>query len=1207
MRAWRGVMLAALGAALVQAAPALAVGDQAKRGLPDVDVRAGKIAPSAGQRAEVRDLGGAQVSWNRFGTPSSLVDRGGTLGAAVRGATAAEAARAWVQRNLGLFRLSSTKGLQLAGDARLAGDAGHAVSFRQVVGGLPAAGGGLLTVGLTRAGGGWRVVSASSTISGDESLASGARLSAPEAWQRAAAGVGAGRSLAQIRRAGAKARASAKGWTTLQVAGLAGVQRARDVAFPTVGRGYVPAYETLVLDTASTEPAAYRLFVDARSGSVLARDDLVDSEADPASAVAAPSSFTGTLPAQDGACDARQGPYTVAAGDGVRAIDVFANADNPANDIVLRLYRGDALVAEADTLKTPERIRYTPQGGVPAGDYFVAVCDFGDGTPPADPRTYSATVGLDTSAPPVPYVARWRAFRANPPLAQLDQDPWNLPSTDIRANLCWQGSPTAGDCDRVVGNLASRSPWDYDPKANAVTGTTIGNNARTAESWTDASQPAANQFRPTSPNRDYSFPWTNAWAASDCNPGDPYGSAFQVGRYPDVAAAVTNLFTVHNRMHDWSYLLGFTEQNWNAQSSNFGLTEAYRENDPVVGDAQAGAALPPPGVYGNARDNANMTTLPDGSSSVTNMYLWQPLAGSFYAPCVDGDFDAGVIGHEYTHMIENRMIGKGATRTGFQAGAMGEGNGDLLSLEMLNETGSVPTDGENPYATGAYATGNKVRGIRNYAPNFPATGVFPAPSVYPRVDPLNFSDVGYDLTGPEVHADGEIWVAINFELRRALAAKYDAQFPSSNATLQQRCAAGTLPVESCPGNRRWVQLLLDAYLLMPTSPTMVDARNAILAADLLRFGGADLTELWAAFARRGLGRFASQTTTSGRVAGVESDTNPLPDFEAPFQGNATVTFDATSRETGAPAVKARIFVGHYEARVSPVADTDPATNAPATATANNLDPTATFAPGTYEFIATAPGYGAVRFRRTFSAGTATTLNLHFSPNWASSSQGATASGDVTPVTSAGSQPPGAEVQSSAQVLRNLIDDTEATDWQTAASPAGPGYAVEGKAVTVDLAGSRPQTIGRVQVSALLGPVFDPKATRPADLSQNRFTALRQFEVWSCNDQFADCSTDDGFNRVYTSPADAFPADVPRPVAPMLQLRTFVFSPVRATHLRLRVRASQCTGGPAYQGEQDADPFNATDCDTAGPAATRYVRAAEFEAFTSASGVTTGTG
>ncbi len=44
---------------------------------------------------------------------------------------------------------------------------------------------------------------------------------------------------------------------------------------------------------------------------------------------------------------------------------------------------------------------------------------------------------------------------------------------------------------------------------------------------------------------------------------------------------------------------------------------------------------------------------------------------------------------------------------------MGEGFGDLVSIEYLNENGFVPTDGENPFATGTYATGNKEHGIRN--------------------------------------------------------------------------------------------------------------------------------------------------------------------------------------------------------------------------------------------------------------------------------------------------------------------------------------------------------------------------------------------------------------------------------------------------------------------------------------------------------------
>jgi extracellular elastinolytic metalloproteinase len=58
--------------------------------------------------------------------------------------------------------------------------------------------------------------------------------------------------------------------------------------------------------------------------------------------------------------------------------------------------------------------------------------------------------------------------------------------------------------------------------------------------------------------------------------------------------------------------------------------------------------------------------------------------------------------------------------------------------------------------------------------------------------------------------------------------------------------------------------------------------------------------------------------------------------------------------------------------------------------------------------------------------------------------------------------------------------------------------------------------------------------------------------------------------------------------------------VQATHLRLVVRASQCTGGPAFQGEQDADPNNSTDCDTFGPDTTRFVRVAELQAYSRSS-------
>ena len=57
---------------------------------------------------------------------------------------------------------------------------------------------------------------------------------------------------------------------------------------------------------------------------------------------------------------------------------------------------------------------------------------------------------------------------------------------------------------------------------------------------------------------------------------------------------------------------------------------------------------------------------------------------------------------------------------------------------------------------------------------------------------------------------------------------------------------------------------------------------------------------------------------------------------------------------------------------------------------------------------------------------------------------------------------------------------------------------------------------------------------------------------------------------------------------------------KATHLQLRVLTNQCTGGPAYQGDQDLDTPN-SDCDTNVSASTavssrRFVRTAEIQAF-----------
>jgi extracellular elastinolytic metalloproteinase len=245
-------------------------------------------------------------------------------------------------------------------------------------------------------------------------------------------------------------------------------------------------------------------------------------------------------------------------------------------------------------------------------------------------------------------------------------------------------------------------------------------------------------------------------------------------------------------------------------------------------------------------------------------------------------------------------------------------------------------------------------------------------------------------------------------------------------------------------------------------------------------------------------------------------------------------------------------VGSYEARVTPVADTDPSTE---------LGAKVKLVAGTYHLIAQAPGYGVKRFTVVATAGGTVARTIVMSPNWASTTQGASATG------------PGTDPQ-------NLIDDTEGTVWSdteaTNVNTAKPK-------VTIHLGGGA-HTLARAQVSALIGT------------ADSRFDALRQFRIQACDATAGlDCSLPAGWSTIYTSPSDAFPGGVPRPLAPNMILRAFSFSPTKATDVRLVVLNNQCTGGPAYQGDQDNDPLNNTDC-TTGSSEGRTVDVAEFQVF-----------
>jgi len=999
--------------------------------LPEFDTRTA-VDPTAAQVAAANALA-TEVQWDKFGTPSSLLKLDGFLAENVQGGDAASAARAWLEANKALYKLSTTDDLEVASSAPLAGtETAYAVVFRQNVNGLSSADGNV-SLSLQKVAKGWNVVYVSSTLTGEEKLTNDAELTATEGFAKAASEVGQDVSPADI-----EVLRVQSGWRELKVDGLKGDQAVRRVAFPTSTDGVRVAYEAIVLtESAPGVDQMYRTIVDAENGDLLLRQSLTDNA-----------------------------------------------ADNPI----------------------------------------------------------------------------WEVFPAWAQTTSINEYPWNYPSADVRDLWCWFPSP---GCQLEVGvskvgpNTASKVEWDKNAETNAPTFQTTGNNADAIERWISSGTGSEPRFygsgrHAVSPTRDYRYPWTNAWFESKCNP------AVLAGNGNDIEAAITNLFAMHNRMHDFSYHLGWTEQRWNAQQFNYGTGTLDR--DAVLGQAQASAISGGAPNY-SGRDNANMNANVDGQPPSTNMFLWQPLPGAFYAPCVDGDYDMSVIGHEYGHAIESRITGKGARRQGTHAGMMGESFGDLVSSEYLNEANFVPFSGEkSPFVTGPYATGNHFRGIRNYDMSWAMGGYFPEPGKEPsKVNPLNFGSLGYDVTGPQVHADGEIWSATNFDIRSLMLGRY----PSHSARANRECLRGERPADACPGNRRWMQLYFDAMVLMPVRPSMLDARNAFLAADMARFGGANLDLLWQAFSERGYGQAATNT-------GAE-DGQPTPDFSSPVHENATLVFNAVGKDEAGAPVPANIFVGDYEARATPIADTNPATAGP------NLDNTVPIIPAmaygngdqasrfrSYNFVANAPGYGHVRFKvDALKPGETRVITIEFPTNHASKAKGAVATGD-------------------GRDHDLLIDDTEGTNWDFLGGP------VQGRQVVVQFAG--PVTFDTVNMSAMItGFATQPRGPgTPTQPAENRFTALRAFDLFACTSDAdaanptCDGTNEAGWKRILKSQDDAFPGVNPRPTVTDMNLRAWNVPNTTATHVRFVVRDNQCTGQESFHGDQDNDPANNSDCRVGNP-------------------------
>lgn len=1089
-------------------APSHTIGDPVP-GLRDLDDR-GTAAPSGAQRQAAAALGPVQLRWNTLGTPASILPRDGSLGTAP--GRPADAARAWVAQHATLLGLSAPQvaGLELVDDHTLVDSDAHVVLLRQTFDGLKSASGGLVTVGVADG----RIAYVSSSLARTTGTPPTATVSPLQGWLAAASNVGLAVPAGQV---GDIVSAVSGGWTRLTVPGFPQEQTVRLRALAMADGSVRPVLEANVVQVAGGAATAYRVLVDGVTKDVLVRHNAVDN-------AMYTNVFQGTV--GNTAC----GPEHAFELDDDLTKTVTATAlASPSDDVTVTLEGPGGLHETRDLLTSPEVATFSSEAGFPAGTYSVQVCPF-DGVSITVGQYAVLVATSDQGAPSAGGTAvdpRWRYFAANPTLGSVAVGV----TPDNSVVGCWTGS--TGDCTTPNGALANSAandgPWDN--LGGLPTATTVGNNANTHEAWASPLTPGGLLQAPVSPTREYTAEFTDAWNESGCDPAGlvPGGN--------DIDATVTSLFVAHNRMHDHSYYLGFTEDAYNMQLSNRG--HGGVAGDPEVGNAQAGALTGGAPSY-LGRDNANQITLNDGVPGITNQYLFQPLAGAFYSPCADGALDMSIVGHEYTHAISNRMIGgpdDGITSE--QGGAMGESWGDLNAAEHMFANGY--STGAGPWVVGPYATGNPTTGIRDYAID---------------KNPLNYSDYGFDTTGPEVHADGEIWNGTQWEVRQALVAKWNSKFPYADAALQRECAIAhgaqsPLPAKYCPGNRRWLQLVFDAFLLQQGSTSMLDARDAMIAADQMRFGGENAATLWAAYARRGMGSTASTP---------DSDSSePTPSFVTPTGPNATVTFKSTG--TG------KVYVGDYEARVTPVADTEAATA---------LGASAQFTPGTYRMLYVSRDRGFRRFTLTVGTTNQTVTVADGARNLASSAAGASVIGAT-------------EGSLNAEAL---IDGTEATNW---GGITAENVDVSHPTVAVDLAGGV-HTVDRVQVSALLTP--SPAAASDIPLAEDpdsgsRFTALRKFALQACT---AGCDASDAtWTTFYTSADDAFPATIPRPVAPNQTMRSFDVPNTPAAAVRLVALENQCTGTDEYAGEQDNDPTNDTDCATASDRGT-IVHAAELQVF-----------
>jgi len=222
-----------------------------------------------------------------------------------------------------------------------------------------------------------------------------------------------------------------------------------------------------------------------------------------------------------------------------------------------------------------------------------------------------------------------------------------------------------------------------------------------------------------------------------------------------------------------------------------------------------------------------------------------------YNPPLDGDLDNGVVVHEYAHGISNRITGGPATASCLQnAEQGGEGWSDYFALMLTtNWLTTNLTDGSISRTVATYANAESPNGagFRNYPYS---TNMNTNPLTYAHLGVIGSPWVFND--GLQVHNIGEVWCNVLWEMTWGII----QQENSINTNLYN------FSLTNNGGNSIAFKLVMEGMRLQPCSPGYIDARNAILTADMNLYGGSHQCAIWTAFAKRGMGYTALQGSSA---------------------------------------------------------------------------------------------------------------------------------------------------------------------------------------------------------------------------------------------------------------------------------------------------------------------------------------------------------